>query len=87
MAIITKVTQPGNTLTGSLNGRLVIDQGRGQILVTEQSGQERAKMAIDGFTTTRSDNTRYGKLGQADSDGRDIFAVAKPGIDLKNEGI
>lgn len=87
MAIIKKITQPGNTLTGSLNGRLVFDQGRGTISVTEEGGQERAKMAIDGFTTTRSDNTRYGKFGQADNDGRDILAIAKPGVDLKNEGI
>lgn len=87
MTIVTKITQPGNNIAGSLSGRLIIDEGRGQIVVTEQSGQERARMAIDGFTTTRSDNTRYGKLGQADSDGRDILAIAKPGVDLKSEGV
>lgn len=85
--IIVNITQPGNNLTGSLDGRIVLDEGRGRIVVTEQNGQERSRMAIDGFTVTRSNNTRYGKLGQADSDGRDILAVAKPGIDLKNEGV
>lgn len=87
MAIQINVTQPGNNLTGSLNGRIVLDEGRGQIVVTEQNGQERSKLAIDGLTVTRSDNTRYGKLGQADSDGRDILAIAKPGINLIDQGI
>lgn len=85
--IIVNVSQPGNTLNSSLNGRLVFNQGRGEIVVTEQSGQERSKMAIDGVTVTRTDNTRYGKLGQADSDGRDILAIAAPGQDLRAEGI
>lgn len=85
--IIEKITQSGGRTTSSLSGRLVFDETRGRIAVTEQTGQERAAMAIDGFTVTRSDNTRYGKFGQADSDGREILAVAKPGVDLKNEGI
>lgn len=87
MAIIVKVSQSGGNTTSSLNGRIVFDETRGYIVVTESSGQERSKMAVDGFTVTRSNSTRYGKMGQADSDGRDIFAIAKPGIDLKNKGI
>jgi len=87
MNLIESITTPSQGFTSSLNGRLVFDEGRGNIVVTEQNGQERSKMAIDGFTVTRTDNTRYGKLGQADSDGRDILAIAKPGINLVDKGI
>lgn len=87
MTIIKTSTTAGNGLTSSLNGRILLDEGRGRITVTEQNGQERSAMAIDGFTVTRGDNTRYGKLGQADSDGREILAIAKPGIDLRDRGI
>lgn len=103
--IIEKITQSGGRTTSSLSGRLVFDETRGRIGVTNSAGvtkslqdeegfryfnnagQERSKLAEDGLTITRSDNTRYGKFGQADSGGRDILAVAKPGVDLKQEGI
>ena len=87
MNLIESITTPSQGFTSSLNGRIVFDEGRGQIVVTEQNGQERSKMAIDGFTVTRTDNTRYGKLGQADSNGRDILAIADVDEDLRQEGI
>lgn len=52
MAIVKKITQPGNNLTGSLNGRLVLDEGRGRFVVTDTSGNERTVQDIDGFHLT-----------------------------------
>src|SRR5690606_9576086 len=51
MAIIKKITQPGNNLTGSLNGRIVLDEGRGRISVTDTDGSERTRQDIEGFKT------------------------------------
>ena len=105
MGIVTKITTPGNNLTGSLNGRIILDEGRGRFVVTDQAGTERSVQDVEGThvfdengverTTlntsgiigTRANGTRYAKLGQADIDGRDILAVAKTGIDLRDKGI
>lgn len=82
MAIIVKITQPGNNLTGSLNGRIILDEGRGRISVTEQSGQERTRLDLLGLTTIRSDNTYANRVGQAADDLRDGVWSAEPGEDL-----
>lgn len=50
--IIVNITQPGNNLTGSLSGRLVLDEGRGRFVVTDQSGNERTVQDLDGFHLT-----------------------------------
>ena len=52
MAIVTKITQPGNNLTGSLSGRIVLDEGRGRIVVTDQQGNEKTVQDTDGFHLT-----------------------------------
>lgn len=87
MAIIKTITEPGNSLTGSLNGRIVLDEGRGTISITEQSGQERTRLDLLGLTTIRSDGTHANRVGQARDDLRDGVWSAKPGIDLRDEGI
>lgn len=52
-----------------------------------RNGVVRTKLSEDGLTGTRADGTRYGKFGQADSDGRDGFWMVKPSVDLANEGV
>lgn len=83
MAIITKITQPGNNLTGSLNGRIVLDEGRGKISITEQSGQERSRLDLLGLTTIRSNGTYANRMGQAKTNLRDGTWTANDGEDLK----
>lgn len=87
MAIIVNITQPGNNLTGSLNGRIVLDEGRGKISITEQSGQERTTLDLLGLTTIRSNGQYAGRYGQARDNNRDGAWVAKPGEDLRDSGV
>lgn len=87
MAIIVNITQPGNNLTGSLNGRIVLDEGRGKISVTELSGQERTRLDLLGLTTIRTNGEYSARYGQARDDNRDGAWVAKIGEDLRDEGI
>lgn len=84
MAIVTKITQPGNNLTGSLNGRIVLDEGRGKISITEQNGQERSRIDLLGLTTIRSDGSYANRVGQAGQDGRDGMWTADPDKDLQD---
>lgn len=87
MAIITKITQPGNVLTGSLDGRIVLDEGRGRISITEQSGQERTRLDLLGLTTIRSNGEFANRVGQARDDLRDGNWTANDDTDLRDEGI
>lgn len=87
MAFIEKITQPGNNRSSSLNGRIVFDEGRGKISVTEQSGQERTRLDLLGLTTIRSDGTYANRTGQAEIDLRDGNWTADPGEDLRDLGI
>lgn len=82
MAIIKKITQPGNAITGSLNGRIQLDEGRGKISITEQDGQERTRLDLLGLTTIRTDGTYANRVGQAAEDFRDGIWSAKNGEDL-----
>lgn len=83
MNIIENISTPSQGLTGSLNGRIVLDEGRGKISITEQSGQERSRLDLLGLTTIRTDATYSGRFGQAKTDFRDGAWVAKSGEDLK----
>lgn len=87
MAIIVNITQPGNNLTGSLDGRIVLDEGRGKISITEQSGQERTRLDLLGLTTIRSSGEYSARYGQARDNNRDGAWVAKDNEDLRDEGI
>lgn len=87
MAIITKLTQAGGRTTSSLSGRIVFDESRGKIAVTEEGGQERTRMDLLGLTTIRSDGTYANRVGQASSDLRDGMWSAKPSEDLRDLGI
>lgn len=84
MAIITKITQPGNNLTGSLDGRIVLDEGRGRISITEQSGQERSRLDLLGLTTIRTNGTYANRVGQAAEDLRDGVWTADTGENLED---
>jgi len=83
MNIVTKVTTPSQVLTGSLNGRIILNEGRGEISITEQNGQQRTRLDLLGLTTIRSDGTYSNRVGQAEGDRRDGIWTAKPGKDLK----
>lgn len=87
MAIVVNITQPGNNLTGSLNGRIVLDEGRGKISITETSGQERTRLDLLGLTTIRTNGEYANRVGQARDDNRDGVWTAKPGIDLRDKGV
>lgn len=52
MAIVENITQPGNVVTGSLSGRLIIDEGRGRVVVTDINGVEKTVQDIDGIHLT-----------------------------------
>lgn len=85
MALIEKITQPSQRIVGSLNGRIALDEGRGMISITEQSGQERTRIDLLGLTTIRSNGTYANRVGQAKNDLRDGIWTAQPNVDLRNE--
>lgn len=83
MTIIKTSTTAGNGLTSSLNGRILLDEGRGKISITEIGGQERTRLDLLGLTTIRSDGTYANRVGQAGNGLRDGIWTAKPTKDLK----
>lgn len=85
--IIVNITQPGNNLTGSLDGRIVLDEGRGKISITEQGGQERTRLDLLGLTTIRSNGEYANRVGQARDDNRDGVWTASAGEDLRDIGV
>lgn len=85
MAIITKITQAGGNTTSSLNGRIVLDEARGRISITEKSGQERTRLDTLGLTTIRSDGSEVNRVGQADNDLRNGIWSVEDGVDLRDE--
>ena len=82
MAFVEKIVQPSQPLTGSLNGRIVLDEARGKISITELNGKERTRLDLLGLTTIRSDGTGANRVGQAAVDLRDGIWTAKSGEDL-----
>lgn len=90
-----------STLAGDIRleearGRLVVyDPSSGQQRSVQDiggfhvfnDGVERTKLDVLGLTTVRQDGTYANRVGQARDDGRDGIWTAKPGIDLRNEGI
>lgn len=85
MPFVEKITQPTQGLTGSLNGRILLDEGRGKISITEASGQERTRLDLLGLTTIRSNGTYANRVGQAANDLRDGIWTAEPSADLRVE--
>jgi len=66
MNIVTKVTTPSQVLTGSLSGRIQLDEGRGRFVVTNQSGVEKTVQDIDGFhfyDDGKNERSRIDQLG------------------------
>lgn len=84
---IETITTPGQGIVGSQNGRIIIDEAQGRLSITEQGGQERTRLDLLGLTTIRSNGEYSNRVGQASSDNRDGIWVAKPGIDLRDQGI
>ena len=90
-----------STLTGSIRleegrGRLVVyDPVNGQERSVQDvngfhvfnNGVERSRLDELGLTTIRSNGEYSNRVGQAESDNRDGIWVAKPGIDLRDQGI
>lgn len=80
MAFIKKITQPGNAITGSLNGRIQLDEGRGRFVVTDTSGVEKTVQDINGFHLFRGPGEESQRYGFAyEQDDRDVAIIAKPG--------
>lgn len=85
MAIVKKITQPGNTITGSLNGRIQLDEGRGRFVVTDTGGVEKTVQDTNGFHIFRGVNEESQRYGFAnEQDGRDIAIIAKPGKTVRD---
>lgn len=85
MNLVENITIPSQGLTGSLNGRILFDEGRGKISITETSGQERTRLDLLGLTTIRSNGTYSNRVGQAANNLRDGIWTAEPTVDLRNE--
>lgn len=49
MTLEEKITYQSQGITGSLNGRIQLDEGRGRFVVNDESGYERTVQDIDGF--------------------------------------
>lgn len=49
MTIVVNIRQGGQPLTGSLNGRIQLDEGRGRFVVNDNTGTERTVMDLDGL--------------------------------------
>ena len=84
---IESITTPSQGIVGSQNGRIILDEAQGRISITEQSGQERTRLDLLGLTTIRSNNEYANRVGQARDDNRDGMWTAKPGVDLRDQGI
>lgn len=84
---IESITTPSQGILGSQNGRIIIDEAQGRLSITEQGGQERTRLDLLGLTTIRSNGEYSNRVGQAESDNRDGIWVAKPGVDLRDQGI
>lgn len=87
-SLITQTTRyHSQGMVGTLNGRVIIDEGRGKVSITEEGGQERTRLDLLGLTTIRSNATEANRVGQARSDLRDGIWTAKPTEDLRDLGI
>jgi len=68
MAIITKITQPGNRIISSLDGKVRFEQGRNRIAVSDSAtGGHLGQIDGDGFKTFDptdggKEKTRTGRL-------------------------
>lgn len=87
MNIVTSITVPSQGLTGSLNGRLQINEGTGRISISDTLGRERTRLDILGLTTSDTDGTERLRAGITRSTGETILAITDPGDDLRNDGI
>ena len=60
MAIVKKITQPGNNIISTLNGQIRIDEGRGRMVIYDPITQEEINVVdrsgyylTDGTVSTR----------------------------------
>jgi len=80
MAIITKITQPGNNLISTLNGQIQIDEGRGLMRIYDpETANDLVVIDRTGFLFSDGENRRI-KLGSYAM--RVGLWISKPGIDV-----
>lgn len=87
MNIVTTITVPSQGLTGSLSGRLQINEGLGRLSISDTSGRERTRLDVLGLTTSDIDGTERLRAGISRSTGETILAITDPGDDLRDDGI
>lgn len=78
MNIVETVTTPSQGLTGSLDGRIVLDQGRGRIIVTDTNGIARTVQDVQGFKTYNASSQEVVRNGVMPNGDYGLTA-AKPG--------
>lgn len=83
MAIITSVTQPGGKTTSTLSGRIVFDESRGKIAITDNDANERTRLDVLGLTTLRANGHYSARYGTIESTGESVAIIALPNEDLK----
>lgn len=85
MAIIKKITQPGNNVISTLGGHIQIDEGRGRMVVRDSvTNSELNVVDVEGFKTFDAGNEneiiRIGNM----PDGTYGITVAKPGESIQS---
>ena len=80
MAVITKITQPGNNLISTLGGQIQIDEGRGLMRIYDSTtGTDLVHIDRTGFLFSDGTDRRI-KLGSYAS--RVALWISKPGEDV-----
>lgn len=83
MAIITKITQPGNNLISTLGGQIQIDEGRGMMRIYDSTtGVNLVEIDRTGFLFSDGTDRRI-KLGSYAT--RVGFWLSKPSVDVIDE--
>lgn len=80
MAIQTKITQPGNAQTTTLDGQIRLDEGSGRLIVTNAAGIEMVIVSQDGLLL--SDGTDRRLILGVFPDNTIGLVVSKPGEDV-----
>lgn len=90
MAIIKKITQPGNNIVGTLNGKIQIEEGSGRMVVRDATTNRELNVVDgDGYTFS-DDNERRLRIGNNPQRTRVNMWLSPDGTDvislLESEG-
>lgn len=80
MAFEEKITQPSQGLTGSLSGEILVDEGRGALVISE-NGQDvivLSRQGLDFFNNAQLNDIRLGTM----PDGGRYMLMMKDGYDI-----